>query len=344
LAKGRSIIFMSTKSGETPSFEEVHYLLRPAKNVQRKMICEALARLEFLRPITEYQYVGFGSVYFGDFLLFHRRLGIDKMTTIEGDLTAEDRVWFNKPFDCIKVKMGFSTTQLDKIDVDLQPNIIWFDYDGVLNEFMRVDVRSLAASAAPCSIIMVTIDARWKAMVKKVDSVEAPNPEEYKALSYPEKIAQLTGDKRFLRGENLVGDGFAETCRESIQAEVENGVAERNRVLAESDDADRIQFRQLFNFRYQDQAEMMTFGWLVYAESDAAKVGAAGFDKLDYYREGKNYFRIIAPKLTFHEVRAMNRYLPTDDLAAIKVPVSDEYKSDYKKIYRYFPSFTEAEI
>ena len=50
------------------------------------MICEALARLEFLKPLSEFRYTGFGSVYFGDFALFHRRLGIDKMTTIEGDL------------------------------------------------------------------------------------------------------------------------------------------------------------------------------------------------------------------------------------------------------------------
>jgi len=334
---------MSTKSGKKPSFEDVHYLLRPAKNVQRKMICEALARLAFLRPISEYRYIGFGSVYFGDFALFHRRLGIDKMTTIEADPTAEARVKFNKPFDCIKVEMGFSTAVLPNLEIGKHPDIIWFDYDGVLKDFVRVDVRALAASAAPCSIIMVTLDARWKALVETVDAVEAPNPEEYEALALPEKIVLLTGDKRFLNTD-LTGDNLAETYRQSMQAEIEKAITERNRELIERGEANQIHFRQLFNFRYKDQAEMMTVGWLIYSENDTAGVAAAAFNKMDFYSDDKKYFRITAPKLTFHEVRELNRWLPCADPTSIPVPVSDEYKTDYTKIYRYFPGFTEAEV
>lgn len=334
---------MSTKSDKRPSFEDVHYLLRPAKNVQRKMICEALARLEFLKPLSEFRYTGFGSVYFGDFALFHRRLGINKMTTIEGDLSAEARVKFNKPFDCIKVEMGRSTVVLPNLAIDRQPNIIWFDYDGVLKDYVRIDVRSLAASAAPCSVILITLDARWKALVETVDSEEAPNPEEYRALPLSEKIARLTGDKRFLTAD-LTGDNLAEAYRQSMLAEIENGISERNLELAENENSNAIRVRQLFNFRYQDQAEMMTVGWLLYSENDTPNVKAAGFEKLDFYRDGKDYFRIRAPKLTFHEVRELNRCLPCANPTSIAVPVSDEYKTDYIKIYRYFPSFTEAEV
>jgi hypothetical protein len=334
---------MSTKSGKRPSFEDVHYLLRPAKNVQRKMICEALARLEFLRPLAEYRYIGFGAIYFGDFSLFHRRLGIEKMTTIEGNLSAEDRVKFNKPFDCIEVEMGLSTSVLPVLKLESQPNIIWFDYDGVLKDYVRIDIRALAASAAPCSVIIVTLDARWKALVETVDSVEAPNPEEYKALSLAERITQLTGDNRFLKAD-LVGDNLSEAYRQSMQAEMENGISERNRELTESGSTNPVHCKQLFNFRYQDQAEMMTVGWLIYSENDTPRVNAAAFDNMDFHRDGKDYFRIKAPKLTFHEVRVLNRHLPCANPASIPVPVSDEYKADYTKIYRYFPSFAEADI
>ena len=330
-------------SAKRASFEDVHYLLRPAKNVQRKMICEALARLEFFHPLSTYRYVGFGSVYFGDFMLFHRRLGIDKMTTIEAELSAEERVKFNRPFDCIQVEMGFSTAVLPSLKLEQQPNIVWLDYDGVLKDFMRIDIRSLAASVAPCSVILVTIDARWKALEETVNSVEAPNPEEYQEIPVHEKIVLLTGDNRFLNAD-LTGDNLSEAYRCSMQAALEEGISERNRELIEGGNTDKVQFRQLFNFRYRDQAEMMTIGWLVYAESDTPKLNAAKFDRMDFYRAQEEYFRITAPKLTFHEVREMNRHLPCADPASIPVPVSDEYKSDYEKIYRYFPSFAEAEI
>ena len=88
----------------------------------------------------------------------------------------------------------------------------------------------------------------------------------------------------------------------------------------------------------------MTVGWLIYADSDMPRVTAARFDKLDFYRDGNEYFQIKAPKLTFHEVRELNRHLPCTDPISIPVPVSDEYKTDYGNIYRYFPYFTEAEI
>lgn len=334
---------MSTQSDKRPSFEDVHYLLRPAKNVQRKMICEALARLEFLRPLSDYRYIGFGSVYFGDFVLFHRRLGIDKMTTIEAERSAESRVRFNRPFDCIHVEMGFSTEVLPKLKVEQQPNIVWFDYDGVLKDFVNVDIRSLAASVASCSVVMVTLDARWKAFVKTVESLEVPNQEDYDGLSLPEKIARLTGDDRFLTAE-LTGDKLAETCRLSMQTALERGISERNRELIESGNTGLIRYRQLFNFRYQDQAEMMTVGWLLYPESDAPKVQAAGFDRMEFCCDAAKYFRITAPKLTFHEARELNRHLPCANPSSIPVPVSDEYKTDYTRIYRYFPAFTEAEI
>jgi len=334
---------MSTKSGKRPSFEDVHYLLRPAKNVQRKMICDALTRLEFLRPISDYRYIGFGSVYFGDFVLFHRRLGIGKMTTIEAERSAEERVKFNRPFDCIDVQMGFSTDVLPNLKVDQQPNIVWFDYDGVLKDFVNVDIRSLAASVAPCSVVVVTLDAQWKAFVETVDSLEVPNQEDYDALTLGEKIARLTGDNRFLIAD-LTGDKLAEECRLSMQAALEKGISERNLELIESGSKDLIHYRQLFNFRYQDKAEMMTIGWLLYPESETNKVSAARFDKLEFCRDAGSYFKITAPKLTFHEVRELNRYLPCADPSSIPVPISNEYKTEYTRIYRYFPAFTEAEI
>ena len=58
------------------------------------MLCEALQRLSVYQPVNSYQYIGFGSVYFGDFCLFRKQLGIETMTTIEANEPDEARVRF----------------------------------------------------------------------------------------------------------------------------------------------------------------------------------------------------------------------------------------------------------
>ncbi|MGH7989319.1 MAG: O-methyltransferase, partial [Limisphaerales bacterium] len=92
-------------SANEASYRKIHYLLRPAKNVQRKMLCEAFQRLGKAKDVKEYRYVGFGSMYYGDFVLFHRILGIEHMTSIEHEDGAP-RAEFNKPYSCIDVLAG----------------------------------------------------------------------------------------------------------------------------------------------------------------------------------------------------------------------------------------------
>ena len=90
------------------SFEKFNYALRPAKNMERKMFCEALARLSRISSLASYRYIGFGALGFHDFCLFHQRLGINDMVSIEGNLAAQDRIAKNKPYSCIKMKWGMS--------------------------------------------------------------------------------------------------------------------------------------------------------------------------------------------------------------------------------------------
>ena len=43
------------------SFESINYMLRPNKNVERKLIARSLLRIGQRFPIRDYRYVGFGS-------------------------------------------------------------------------------------------------------------------------------------------------------------------------------------------------------------------------------------------------------------------------------------------
>ena len=65
------------------SFTKIDYRLRPAKAVERRMMAEAFLRLRPFGSVESYRYIGMGSVYFSDFLLFHGLCGFDPMSSLE---------------------------------------------------------------------------------------------------------------------------------------------------------------------------------------------------------------------------------------------------------------------
>src|SRR5260221_7695756 len=109
------------------SARRINYSLRPAKQAERKMICEVLRGLSAFRPLDDYQYVGMGALHFADFTMFHKELGISRMFSIEGDGNTR-RFDFNKPFDCIEMLFGMSTAMLQRRVDWSTPTILWLDY------------------------------------------------------------------------------------------------------------------------------------------------------------------------------------------------------------------------
>src|SRR5258708_27320475 len=93
-------------SGPTESYLKVPYDLRPAKQIERRMLIDALQRLSAAGlEIGDYQYTGFGSIFFVDFILFHKLLGLTRLLSVEHALQIEKRVHFNRPFQQIDIAM-----------------------------------------------------------------------------------------------------------------------------------------------------------------------------------------------------------------------------------------------
>src|SRR5688572_9613488 len=91
----------------TESYRKVFYDLRPSKQVERRMIVDVLQELaEAGIRLRDYEYTGFGSIYFVDFILLHRLLGLRKLLSVEIVASAEQRVRFNKPFGDVRVEIG----------------------------------------------------------------------------------------------------------------------------------------------------------------------------------------------------------------------------------------------
>ena len=117
-----------TDSDAAHSFDTVDYQVRPSKQVERKLFMEVLHRLsDSGLPIQNHTYVGFGSVFYVDFLLFHRYLYIDKMLCAEkADIPR--RMDFNLPYDFVVLR----TKPILEVIPEIQPQspyLVWLDYD-----------------------------------------------------------------------------------------------------------------------------------------------------------------------------------------------------------------------
>ena len=133
-----------------PSYRSIDYRIRPSKHVERVMLCEAFRRLRF-HVLEDYKYVGLGSVFFADFRIIHRSLGITRMLSIEKQENDSARFEWNKPYSGIEMLFGETEQRLSDVDFS-EPTIIWLDYDGPLTRSVISDIRHVAHAASHGSV------------------------------------------------------------------------------------------------------------------------------------------------------------------------------------------------
>ena len=140
------------------SYKKVHYELRAAKQVERRMLLHAFIKLtEIGFPIADYQYTGFGSIYFIDFVLFHKFLGIDKLVSVEYDTKIENRVRFNSPYNLVSLKFEDIIDYIPHLSADLR-HLLWLDFDDKLTSEMLNTVVMSSALLSTGSIMLITVD------------------------------------------------------------------------------------------------------------------------------------------------------------------------------------------
>ena len=309
------------------SHRTIHYGLRPAKNIERKMICEAIQRLDRFRELQDYRYTGFGSRYFSDFIIFHKLLGIKQMMSIEKDTANKEWFEFNKPYKCITPLFDHSNNILPKIDWS-PPTILWLDYDGKLEKSCFEDIDSFCSNAIPGSVLLITVNAE---------------PSREPLQKRKRQFINDTGENRWpseFNHKDLVRTKFPKLLRKIIDNEIQEYISIRNGVLA---DEKKIRYKQLFNFLYEDGAQMVTMGGIIYEHEQASELEKCSFNDFNYIKFGEDNYKIEVPNLTFREIHFLNQLLPvTDELPLTFIP-NKEFKQ-YAQIYRYFPTFTEAEV
>ena len=312
---------------ELPSYRKINYTLRPAKNIERKMIAEACTRLSVFTPINDYRYIGLGSPFFSDFRLFHRLLGFNAMINIEAEEAESDRFEFNKPFEHIELKYGWSSDRLSELAWRGEPTVIWLDYDSELNVSMLDDVEYVSASLEKSSLMIVTVEAKASAFGEGARKTEAFNS------TFEEVLANAVVQR------DLAQSRFASTVYRIINDKILETLEERNAALPCEK---RIEYKQIFNFLYDDGTPMLTVGGVLVQRSQRPQFDGCRFELLDYCRSGGDFYEIVAPLLTFKELRHLDTQLPGSSAESPGVSRADV--EAYGRVYRYFPAFTEIEL
>lgn len=292
------------------------------------MLCESFSRLGSFMPVDEYQYVGFGSPFFRDFILFHRELNITNMVNIEKNRQRQKRFEANKPFSCVSLKYGTATRQLPLLDWEKR-KILWLDYDQRLDASMLDDISYFFENAVSGSVIVVTINVKTEGRLTL-------------QLLKDRVGEQLIPDN--IDEDRVEGWGLAAVCKEICENQINQRMLARNDVLEEDEE---FVYEQLYYFHYNDGTPMLSFGGILYTHNEESNFRGCSFSKLPYIRRnGRAAFEIIVPVLTSGDLSYLNKQLPLTGRTRLKGndrSIPGEDLVSFRSIYRYFPSFAEIE-
>ncbi|MBC2715245.1 MAG: hypothetical protein HF978_08060 [Desulfobacteraceae bacterium] len=309
------------------SSDKINYLVRPAKQVERKLIIEALQCLSKTYDIPKYTYIGMGSRYFVDFQMVHKFLRISEMISFEKEEDKIKRFEFNKPYSFIDIQPGFSTDILPSLPWT-NDYFIWLDYDYKISSSIIDDIKIVCDNARPGVILLLTIDAE----PKKFDdgfpedemqrmNVRLANLKEEIHPHYPPDIK--TSDMSKKKFPKILLKIISEIIRDCLRFR-------------------DLNFYQIFNFIYEDTSQMYTYG-CIFGKSKK-KISDTGIYDLKYISSDDTFVKIKLPILTPREKMHFDSLIPQIDKKLDEFEIAPEKLKAYEQYYRYYPQYFESFI
>lgn len=309
------------------SFDVVNYSLRPSKSIQRQLVFEGIVKLKSHLDLENLVYIGFGSIWFTDFVLAHKLLGIDDMVSIESNDVGYRRAVFNSPYATVRVRHGFSSAVLPTLYADDvirgRPWLVWLDYDYQFDETLKEDIRSIIENAPANSILLVTF-----------------NGHEMKYGAAPDRPERL----RELFGAAVPDDLPKRACRDERMQETLADFARDFMQSTANDLARPGGFVPAFRLIYRDNAPMVTVGGILPAKGAARIAADVVVDAAWTCRPAKP---IVAPHLTIREASVLQSRLPSanplgrDVVRALGFDLEDDQLEAFETYYRHYPSFAQ---
>ncbi|MCL4203463.1 MAG: hypothetical protein KJ000_13250 [Pirellulaceae bacterium] len=275
--------------------------------------------------IRDYQYTGMGSIFFVDFILFHKLLGIHRMLSVEFSERIERRVKFNRPFGGVTIEIGSVGEFIPQLSRDLK-HLVWLDYDDHLTPEHLQDASLAGTFLTPGSILLVTVDAEPPIPVEA-----GGNPKVWR--EYFVENAGLFIDPSWT-DEQFSRSLLPKTIVNIVVRALQSGLAGRS----------NVEFAPMFNFRYADGHEMVTVGGMMVTESEQRQLISSGLVHASYTRFNleEEAYTIRVPRLTRKERAYLDAWMPClDDWLPDEFELRAEDVLAYRDVYRFFPAFAE---
>lgn len=310
------------------SSETINFSLRQNKAVERSLAFDALKQAQTIVG-ADSVYVGLGSVWFQDFQMAHRILGVQKMVSIESKQLIHARATFNRPFRNIDVIHGTSAIEVPKL---LQSStytgstfIVWLDYDGPLSNERLQELIRLVELMPDNSALLTTFNAQLHAYADDTPQMK----EELISLLGPD-IVDTDIDESQLKGSNLMATLADCTLNRLKSAAVASGR-----------DGGFVPGIRLL---YRDTSNMVTIGGFVpsKAESEACRDMVS-----DQEWCGVSTDVIATQPLTIREVQALSQLLPSPtslsrtDVQALGFDLDSKQIAAFQKYYLRYPVYAE---
>lgn len=265
-------------------------------------------------------------MWFSDFVLIHKSLGISDMVTIESQKSRKNRVEFNKPFACIAVRMEEAATALGEI-LNEKPSLVWLDYDGSLEKAMTGDIETAVGAMSSGSMLLVTVNAMVGQLWNKKMEDEELAPEAY--------LAAICDDTSLIQQrDRLTRNDFPALAAEIIHKRVKSAVLDKK---------PGCEYVPIWTYRYADDADMITVGGMVADAEDRTKFDASYATNLQFVT-GDKIFDIELPVLTEKEKRALDKLLPSAtalDPDTLEFELRPTELAAYQRFYLEYPIFNE---
>jgi hypothetical protein len=312
-----------------PSFKGVNYSIRPSKTIQRGLVFEGLRALKEDLDWAKASYVGMGSIWFTDFILAHKALGLNRMVSIESHPIGFRRASFNKPYRFVRMKEGFTYDVIPSLyeheaRFPKNPAIVWLDYDQGIDDDKLDEIRYVVDNATDDSVLLVTFNAN--------DHHYGNDP-----ASRIGAVRDLFGNlvPQQLKGSRVSGLRLGNTLADLTE----------NVMLSTS-----LKIRKVnpcvpaFRLVYQDSATMVTVG-AVFPRADRHATVKRRVTNRAWV--GRPSDPVIAPHLTSKEASILQANLPLrstlnrQDVQALGFDLEEEQIKAFSNFYRHYPMFAQ---
>lgn len=313
------------------SDQKINYQVRPAKSIERKMLCDLIREIQLIRSDGEMRYIGLGAKYFTDFLLLHNEFGITDMISIEAEKERQIRYEFNKPLKCIQMWYGTTNEVLPQIEgFSEKMNLIWLDYDNSFEDTMLFDIETICRNLNVGSMFFVSCNYSFRG--------EKPSEK-------MESLKKNVGDffDEGIEKSNYTSKKIPIIIKKMIDSQINKTIDMRNRL-----DQGHIEYLQLLFLTYKDGAPMMTIGGILVDGALKEKIrGSNLFEKYLFMSCDEHIFAIDIPKLTNKEIQLILKNLPVTEEEFVEneqkfYGIEYEEICKFQKIYRYYPYYSEG--